>query len=158
VGKQEQSAKHSRQDLSFACNRRQFFRALFQEAAVVRGSLQGRPGYRLSELGRLPDHQLAQVKPVVNQDYEIFVDQGYVRARYEIKEQAPLKLFSMEEKESRVAFNLFDGRHSLGEIGRHLAQEMEWDEGRAFAHARDLFLSLVEPMVCVPRDPLEPGG
>jgi len=158
VGKQEQSARRPRPDLSFTCSRRQFFRALFQEAVVVRDSLQGREGYRLSELGSLPDHQLAQVRPIVNQDYEIFVDGGHVWARYRLKEQAPLKLFSVGEKESRVAFNLFDGRHSLGEIGRRLAQEMEWGENRAFAHARDLFLSLVEPMVCVPKNPLEPGG
>ncbi len=148
-------AKYPRQDLSFTCNRRQFFRALFQEVVVIRGSLQGRPGYRLSELGSLPDRQLAQVKPVVNRDYEIFVEQGDVWARYKLKERSPLKLFSVEEKEDRLAFNLFDGRHSLGEIGSHLVQEMEWDEARAFAHVRDLFLSLIEPMVCLPKDPLE---
>lgn len=157
MGKQEQSTKHPRQDLSFTCSRRQFFRALFQEAAVIRDSLQGREGYRLSELGSLPEHQLAQVKPVVNRDYEVFVDQGHVWARYKIKEQAPLKLFSVEEKEKRVVFNMFDGRHSLGEIGDRVAQEMEWDEARAFAHVRDLFLSLVGPMVCVPKAPLEPN-
>ena len=149
----KQNLKHPRQDLSFTCNRRQFFRALFQEVAVAHSSLQGKLGYRLSELGSLPDHQLAQVRPAVNRDYEIFVDQGHVWARYRLKEQAPFKLFSVEEEESRVAFNMFDGQHSLGEIGDHLAQEME--KAQAFAHVRDLFLSLVEPMVCVPKDPLD---
>ena len=148
--------KRRHPDLSFTCSRRQFFRALFQEAAVVRASLQGKPGYRLSELGSLPDRQLAQLKPIVNRDYEIFVEKGHVWARYRIQEQSPIKLFSVDERASLVAFNLFDGRHSLGEIGRHLAQEMEWEGDRAFAHARDMFLSLVEPMVCLPKEPLEP--
>lgn len=151
----EQNTRHARQDLSFTCNRRQFFRALFQEVAVARSSLKGKLGYRLSELGSLPDHQLAQIRPVVNRDYEIFVDQGYVWARYKLKKQVPLKLFSVEEKESRVTFNLFDGRHSLGEIGDHLAQEMEWEQAQAFASVRDLFLSLVESMICLPKNPLE---
>jgi len=153
---EKQDIKYPRQDLSFTCSRRQFFRALFQEVVVIRDSLRGRPGYRLSELGSLPDDQLARVKPAVNRDYEVFVDQGDVWARYKLKEQAPLKLFSVEEKENRIVFNMFDGRHSLGEIGNHLAQEMEWDEVRAFAHVRDMFLSLVEPMVCLPKAPLDP--
>lgn len=153
-----QGAEHSRHDLSFTCNRRTFFRALFQEAAVIRGSLKGGQGFRLSELGSLPDDQLAHVEPVVHPHYEIFVDRGDVWARYKLKEQTPLKLFSADEKENLASFNLFDGRHNLGQISSHLAREMGWDEARAFAHVRLLFLSLAQRMVCVPKGPPEPGG
>ena len=148
--------KHPRRDLPFKCNRRTFFRALFQEVVVVRGSLKGGQGGRLSELGSLPDEQLARLRPIVNPDREVFVDQGYVCSRHK-KSEATTKLFPAEEK-NMVVLRLFDGRHDLGEIGSRLAQEMGWDEAGAFAHARDLFLSLVERAVCVPRDPPEPGG
>ena len=148
--------KHPRRDLSFTCSRRTFFRALFQEVAVIHGSLKGRPGYRLTELGSLPDPQLAQIRPIVNPDCETFVDQGHVCSRSK-KTEATLRLFP-PEKENLIVFDMFDGRHDLGEIGSHLAREMGWDEASAFAHARDLFLSLVERAVCVPSDPLEPGG
>jgi len=40
----------------------------------------------------------------------------------------------------------------LGEIGQAVSQEMDWDEARGFAHARDLFLSLASRQVCIPRD------
>lgn len=146
--------KHPRRDLPFTFSRRTFFRALFQEAAVIRGSLKGGQGCRLSELGSLPDDQLTQVRPVLNPDCETFVDHGYVCSRCE-KTEATLKLF-LAEKENLVVFDMFDGRHDLGEIGSHLAQEMGWGDARAFAHARDLFLSMVQRAVCVPRDPLEP--
>jgi hypothetical protein len=145
--------KHPRRDLPFTFNRRTFFRALFQEAVVIRGSLKGGQGCRLSELGSLPDDRLAQVRPVLNPDCETFVDQGYVCSRCE-KTEATLKLF-LAEKENLVVFDMFDGRQDIGEIGHRLAQEMDWDETRAFAHARDLFLSMVQRAVCVPRDPLE---
>ena len=148
--------KHPRRDLSFTCSRRRFFRALFQEAVVVRGTLKGGQGYRLFELGDLPDHQLAQVRPIVNPDCEIFTDQDYVWCRSK-KTQAVLKLFPME-RENLAVFNMFNGQHDLGEIGDHLAREMDWDDARAFAHARDLFLSLVRHVVCVPKDPPEPAG
>jgi hypothetical protein len=146
--------KHPRRDLPFTFNRRTFFRALFQEAVVIRGSLKGGQGCRLSELGSLPDDQLAQVRPVLNPDCETFVDQGHVCSRHK-KTEATLKLFPAE-KENLVVLTMFNGRHDLGEIGSHLAQEMGWDNARAFAHARDLFLSMVRRAVCVPRDPLEP--
>ena len=149
--------KHPRRDLSFTCSRRTFFRALFQEVAVIHGSLKGGHGCRLSELGSLPDHQLAEVRPIVNPDCEILVGQGYVWSRPKEKgekTEATLKLFPTE-KENMVVFNMFNGRHNLGEIGSHLAQEMGWDKARSFAHARDLFLSLVQHVVCVPKKPLE---
>jgi hypothetical protein len=145
--------KHPRRDLPFTFSRRTFFRALFQEAAVIRGSLKGGQGCRLSELGSLSDDQLAQVRPIVNSDCEIFVDQGYVCSKSKTTETIS-KLFPAK-RENLVVLDMFDGRHDIGEIGHRLAQEMGWDDARAFAHARDLFLSMVQRAVCVPRDPLE---
>ena len=145
--------KHPRRDLPFKCSRRTFFRALFQEAAVIRGSFKGGQGCRLSELGSLPDDQLAQVRPIVNSDREMFVDQGYVCSKSKTTETISKLLPA--ERENLVVLDMFDGRHDLGEIGSHLGQEMGWDETRAFAHARDIFLSMVQRAVCVPRDPLK---
>ena len=145
---------HPRRDLAFTCSRRQFWRALLQEGFVILGSFKGRLAYQLSELGSLPDDQLAQVRPIMNPDHEIFVDQGHVWSRCK-KTEATLKLFPTE-KENLVAFNLFDGRHTLGEISERLSQEMGWDEARGLDHVRDLFLSLVSRLVCVPGNPLDP--
>ena len=103
--------KHPRRDLSFSCSRRTFFRALLQELIVTGGSVKGGQGYRLSELGSLPDDQLAQVRPMVNPEHEIFVDQGQVCSRAR-KTGATLVLFPMD-RENLAVFNLFDGRHSL---------------------------------------------
>lgn len=145
--------KPPRRDLSFTCSRRKLLPALFQEMVVIFGSLKGGQGCRLSDLGSLPDDQLAQIKPAVNPDYEIFVDRGHVCGRSK-RTQATLKLFPME-KEYLAAFNLFNGRLNLGEIGARLSQEMGWDEAEGFAQARDLFLSLVRRLVCVPQNPPE---
>jgi hypothetical protein len=145
--------KHPRRDQAFTCSRRQFLPALLQEMFVIAGAFKGRQGFRLSELGSLPDSQLAQIKPIVNPEYEIFMDQGHVCSRSR-RTEATLKLFPIE-KENLVVFNMFNGRHSLAEIGERLSQEMSWDEAKGFEHARDLFLSLISHLVCVPKDPLE---
>jgi hypothetical protein len=153
-GSNEQDVKYPREDLSLNCTRRTFFRALLQEAAVIHGALKGKPGCRISELGSLPDEQLAQVRPVMNPDYEICLEKGEVWARHKSKEMSPLRLFAVEEKENLLPFNMFNGGHTLDEITRHLAQEMDWEEAEAFAHLRDFFLSLVERAVCLPKYPL----
>ena len=145
--------KHPRRDQSFTCSRRKLLPALFQEMVVVLGSLKGGQGGRLSDLSNLPDDQLSQVTPIMNPDYEIFVDQDHVCSRSR-RTQATLRLFPME-REYLAAFNLFNGRHTLGEIGQRVSQEMGWDEDRGFTHSRDLFLSLVRRLVCVPKDPPE---
>jgi len=149
----EQSANSSGPDLSFTCSRRRLLPALLQEMAVLLGLSQGGQGGRLADLSALPDDQLARIKPIVNPDCEIFVDQGHVCSRFK-RTQATQQLFPME-REYLAAFNLFNGQYSLSEIGVCLSQEMGWEEDRGFAHARDLFLSLVRRLVCVPKDPPE---
>jgi hypothetical protein len=144
--------KTSRPDLSFACSRRRLLPALFQEMVVIFGSLKGGQGHRLSDLDNLPDDQLAQIKPVVSPDYEVFVEQGHVCGRLK-GTQATLKLFPMQ-KEYLAVFNRFNGQHTLGEIGERLSQERGWEGTKGFAYAKDLFLALVRRLVCVPKDPL----
>jgi hypothetical protein len=144
---------HSPQDISPTCNRRQFWRAMLHEAFVISEALKGKPPYQLSELGQLPDEQLAQIKPIVNSNHKIFIDQGYVYSQSK-KSETTFKLFPMA-KENLVVFNMFNGENSLGEVGRQVSQEMDWDEARGFAHARGLFLDLVRRLVCLPQNPLE---
>jgi hypothetical protein len=133
---------------------------------VLAGALKGRGSYRLSELDKLPDEKLAQIRPMVNPEYEIFVDQGYLcaRSRRPSPPAPPAKsrrtageggkLFTLE-RENLAVFNRFDGQHSLAEIGREASAEMGWDEAAGFERARDVFLSLVGRLVCVPSGPLE---
>ena len=145
--------QRSRRDQSPTCSRRQVLPALLQELFVMAGSLKGGWAGELASLGNLPEDQLARIRPIVNPQCEIFIDQDHVCSRPRNKKtQAALKLFSME-KENLVAFNLFDGQHTLGEIGRRLSQEMGWEETAGFNHARALFLALAARMVCLPQDP-----
>lgn len=156
MGSGEGSTRYPQRDLSFVCSRRRFWLALLQEIFVIRGSFKGGQGWQLSELGRLPDDQLARVKPVVHPDCEIFPDQEHLWSRGK-QTGVTLKLYPAE-RENVLALELFDGQHDLGEIGERLAREMGWDQARGFAHARDLFLSLVSRLVCVPKDPLDLDG
>jgi hypothetical protein len=137
---------------AFTCTRRGFLPVLVREAIVTLGMLRGGEGCRLSELESLPDGQLASIKPIINPAFEIGVDAEHVLARYK-KTGATVSLFAVDETAALTAFNLFDGRHTLDEAGARVADQMDWDKGVGFAYARNLFLQLVENLVCIPKDP-----
>lgn len=149
------SASGPREPLSFTYSRRSFWRGVVQEVLVVSGLLKGGQECRLSDLGSLPDDQLARMRPIVHPACEIFVDGDGVWSRCKAT-GAVDRLFALEETGKRVALGMFDGEHTLGEVGRRLAGAMEWDELQGFAHARDLFLSLARRLICVPLDPSAP--
>ena len=128
---------------------------LLREVLVTRRALQGSPVHRLDELADLPDEAMAQIKPVLNPEYEILLRDDAVWWRH--RETAIERELFATVPENVVAFNLFDGRHSLEHIGRQLAQEMGWEEAHAYAHARDLFLTLFATLVFVPANPLSTG-
>jgi hypothetical protein len=146
----------TRRDPSFACSRRRFFPALLREAAVTLGMLRGGFGCRISDLSGLPDDQLAKIKPVLNPMYEILVEQDQVLGKNR-ETEAIVQLFSKEEEESRLAFSLFNGKHTLAQVGERVAEEMGWDGTEGFAHAKEMFLSLVTHLVLVPQDPIIPA-
>lgn len=147
------SAEDRRDNLSLAYSRRTFWRGLLHEAFVVSGLLKGGQACRLSELGELPDEVLARVRPIVHPSCQIFVDGDSVCSRCK-ETGAVTRLFAVEETARAAALGMFDGQHTLGQVGARLAQAMDWNEDRAFACARDLFVSLAQRLVCVPRDPL----
>jgi hypothetical protein len=145
-----------RLDKAFACSRRNVWPALLQELRVWYDSIQGQPGGRLAALRDLDDEQLAKIRPMLNPDYEILVEQDVVCCRAKgVTETRPL--FRMKQ-ENLTTFNQFIGQRTLAEIGAQLAQQMGWEQAEGFCYARDLFLDLVDRLVCVPRDPPELPG
>ncbi len=144
---------YPRTDLSFVCSRRNFFRALLQEVVVTIKTAKGGQSFRLSQLGSMSDDQLAQIIPTMNPAYEIFVEEGYLWTRHKQTEKRHQE-FSLNEENKQV-FNRFNGRNTLGEIARQLNHDLGWEKTKAFAHARGLFLSLVDHLACLPGNPPE---
>lgn len=152
TGQTESSGRRPDQRPPFTCSRREFLPSLLKETVVTLGMLRGGRGGRLAELGSLPDDELALIKPIVNPAFEIYVENDWIWSRYK-ETGAAIQLFSVEERASLVTFNLFNGIHNLDQIGRLLSEELGWDEAEGFAYARELFLSLVSHLVCIPKEP-----
>lgn len=148
----ERAEQYRRNAEAFSCTRRRFLPALVREAIVTLGMLRGGEGGRLSELASLPDEQLAIIKPVVNPAFAIEMEGEKVLARYR-ETGATVPLFAVDEDAAWTALNLFDGRHTIEEVGICLSDQMVWYEDAGRVYARDLFLRLVENLVCVPKDP-----
>lgn len=147
---------YPRKALPFVCNRRNFFKALVNEVAVLIKTTQGGQSFRLSELGSLPDDQLARIVPAMNPAFEIYVEADYLWSRHK-QTGKTFKEFRLNEA-NRQTFNLFNEQNTLQEIAQQLSQALGWEEGRAFAYARGLFLSLADHLVCQPGNPMDQGG
>ncbi|MBN1201616.1 MAG: hypothetical protein JXJ20_07150 [Anaerolineae bacterium] len=140
----------NKQPQSIACNRRRFLPLLLQEIFVTFDSFKGKPVHQLTDLGKLPDEEIALIKPVINPQYQVFTERGHVCARHK-ETGSSLQLFAMQQANLEV-FNRINGQITLGEIGAQVAQELDWDEDAAFEHVKELFLSLAVHLVCVPKN------
>jgi hypothetical protein len=135
-------------NLDFSLNRRAFFPALLREVRVLSSTLKGSSSFALSELGHLPDDQLARLIPMIQPAFSVYVEGAQVVGRHR-ETGTEVELFPAE-RENVLALNLFTGRITLATAGRRLAQQMDWDEAQGFALVKDLFLLLVSQLVCVP--------
>jgi hypothetical protein len=140
-------------NLDFRLTRRAFLPALVREVRVLSSTLKGDRNLALSELGNLPDEQLAVLRPMILPAFSIYVDGERVVGRH--KETGVVIDLFPAEKEGVLTLNQFNGKVTLGAAGGRLAQHMGWDEAQGFAYVKDLFLSLVGHLVCIPQNYVE---
>lgn len=138
-----------RRDLSFKMSRRGLWQTAVLEMEVYEGQAQGGAGYKLANLGSLPDAAIAQIIPLVLPNCRITVADEVVYGQLPGTAHT-ITLFPCELA-TLCAFNQMNGRIPLDEIGRYVAAEMEWLPERAFAFVRGVFLHLVQVRVCVPQ-------
>lgn len=150
TGQQYAFEDFPRKELRFVLSRRQLFTDLIMQARVMVGEADGGVGFRLSQLGSLPDAELAHLIPTVRPDCAISATDDFVWGKLPDEPRA-IPLFPRQPA-TLCAFNAMNGRTPLGEVGRRVAQEMDWPSSRGFAFARGLFLHLVQLRVCVIAD------
>lgn len=140
--------KFPRRLLAFNVSRRHLVPALVNDFLVTCESVDGRPAYKLADLGIWQDDQLSVLTPRVVKDCRITVEQGFVFGQPPSAKK-PIKLFPLDSP-ATFAFNLIDGTRSLQEISDSLVAQTRWDSSRSFAYTRGLFLWLVLTCVCQP--------
>jgi hypothetical protein len=130
-------------------DRRRFFRTLLTEPSEIKTELSGKPHFRLDELGRRPDSDLASLVPIVRPDVQLISRQGHLTVRPASGGETILS-FKGNEGELRSLLDLFGGQTTLGEISVELAEHLSWDAERAFQFVRNAFIELTECGVCTP--------
>lgn len=116
----------------------------------ARSDPERRPAFRLSELGTMPDEELADMTPAIARGCEISVRDGTVWGR-PAGSDTPVPLLGTTPPELCV-FNAMNGRWTIGEIAASVAADTGWPSGRAFAFTRGVFLHLVRLRVCAPTE------
>ncbi len=129
--------------------RRGLLRAMMAEVHALSDKVDGKPVLKLSDLAALSDEDLENIRPIKNPECKI-------RLRDQLVYATPpnaiedIVLFPVACP-ALQAFNLFDGRHTLAEVSKYLLEETDWEDEKAWAYTRGLFLKLVNLRVCVPK-------
>jgi hypothetical protein len=134
--------------LAFQVSRRQFLPALVNDFLVSSDKINGRPTFKLSELGKWEDEDLGNVIPRVIKGCLITVEGGFVWGQPP-KTGWPIKLFPLDSP-AIVAFNHINGTTSIQEISEEVYLATGWEHERSFSYIRGLFLWLVLTRVCQP--------
>jgi hypothetical protein len=141
--------KFPRADLRFPISRRQFWKSIFANWEVFRGKGRGGQAFTLASLGSLPDEQLGTFRPVMVPGCRLSMHDDFVWGQPPTA-QRPHKLFPPDSP-ALTAFNLFNGRLTLGEVSRRMAEQMHWEPAYSFAYTRGVFLTLVQAGICQPQ-------
>ncbi len=128
--------------------RRDFLRHPFRDAFEQVEERRRTGAYRLNDLKKMPREELGPLKPKVFPACKIGVKDGVVQATLTID------LFPLGDDRVDV-FNHFDGRTSVAEITRWLAEAKGISREEAYNRVKALFIDLVEKNVCYPAEPPE---
>lgn len=142
-------ARYPRRSLSFKFNRRQFIGTVWQEILALGERNLGKPSFKLTDLGSMPDDYLVSLIPAMVPAWRIFQSNGFVCGQLQSWTE-PVRLFPADSP-AVWAFDRFDGATALGVIAAQLADRMNWEVSAGIAYVRGLFLHLVALQVCVPR-------
>jgi hypothetical protein len=133
--------------------RRRLWKRLLSEVAVVQEEFRGHRHLALADLGRMPDHVLAEVVPVFRRDggFRLEGDRLFAGAddpaqRHCIRECTAAETHALQQ---------FASGTRLGDIGEELEDRFRLPRGNGFALVKDLFLELASRMVCHPAGPTE---
>jgi hypothetical protein len=135
-------------ELRTEARRRDFFRWLAREGAVMVDEAQGVRHYRLSDLGTLPPGQFASLKPRLVPGVSIVPGDGAVLARVPGREDA-VQLFPTDPAVLAI-FNGFNGVNTVAQVADAIEAETRLPREVAFAAVRGLFLRLVRLGVAAP--------
>lgn len=129
--------------------RRRFFRRMVAEILSVCEEIGGRPQLKIHELSQLPDTVLRNIVPVAkaNQPTKIEGDQ----LLYYNCDTRAYKMVCRLSPEQKQFILSMDGRRTLDQLARKVAQACRLDPSKAYAIVKALFCRLARIGVCIPK-------
>jgi hypothetical protein len=128
--------------------RRQFFAGLMNEVRAFARE-EEHPVYRLSDLGDMPDVELARVVPAMLPGCQLAEQDGFIWGKTPGTRKG-LRLFPADSP-ARFVMEQFDGQRSILDASRQWIERSGWEKQRALAYVRGVFLWLVLAKLYAPR-------
>lgn len=131
-------------------SRRGILRAAADAAEERRRSRNGLPSFRIEDLTKFSDQEMAEISPVVNRKAKISLADGVVYAETSSSVE-PVPLFPVNSP-ALFVFNQFNGEQTMAEVIRKVSEHTGWDGEKSRDAVRMIFLKLCEVRVCEPGD------
>jgi hypothetical protein len=134
--------------LAFKSSRGKLLPSLVAELQAYNTRADGKAVLSLADLGNRPDEEIARMVPLVIPFCQITLVDEHVYGQPPLTPR-PFELFPINIPAVFV-FNLFNGATTIAEVSERLALETGWEQERAFAYTRGVFLWLVLAGICRP--------
>jgi hypothetical protein len=129
-------------------NRRTFFRRILTETIGLTEEIRGRQQLRLSDLGGLPDDQLGELVPVLQQE-ALFRIEGN-RLLIQTQSGGPFhEVFRLTARDLSIVDHM-DGTTTLRQLSRKIATTFGFEHEEIYSRAKALFLALAKCGICRP--------
>jgi hypothetical protein len=137
--------------MSGSTPRRKFFQYAMDELVAAVDESRGRPSFKLSDLGGLPDDELGRLVPAILDVSHVSGQGDYFVLK--MPGRGAELLFAKGSHEEEV-WSRIDGHATIQQIADALALAWNAPGEVAFARVRRLFLHLVNKRLCLPLNPL----
>ena len=146
------NAKKEKGDKSVV-SRRRAFKQIFGEMIVCFDEIRGNKHFAFSDLNQLEREKLEELIPVVNKAFEISLDENWlIGKKRDSGEKVRIFELSLDKAE---AFNLINGKNTIGEISRIHSRKMNWELEQSFGFVKNMVLDFISRKLCLFTNPVD---
>jgi hypothetical protein len=127
-------------------SRRQASKRLLGEILVGFDEIRGHQHCSLSDLENLERQKWEELIPVIREEFELFLEENWLVGR-DRKSDEKIRILPLIP-EKTTAFNLINGRNTIGNMAKRFADQMDQGQGESFEYLKALILELIRLRIC----------
>ena len=134
-------------------SRREAFKQMCGEILVGFDEIRGHKHCALSGLETIEREKLEGLIPFISREFELSLERNWLIGKHRNSGEEK-RIFELTPDKT-TAFNLINGKNSVGDIVRVFSERMGWELEQSFAFVKEILLDLVNLEVCLFANPVD---